>query len=103
VTTPQFRTALIRKLKNIAPEHEIQFLEAERGIAFRLLDREGRVQSLPITMHRNNGHALERARLEILLLGARFAPAIARDSARQLARLGGADPKAKGSPRRRQS
>jgi hypothetical protein len=101
VTTPQFRTTLIRKLKNIAPDHAVEFLEVERGISFRLVDRQGRARTLPITMHRNNGHALERAKLETLLIGAGFVPAVERQAARRLARLGGRDLKAKAPPRRR--
>jgi hypothetical protein len=63
-STPQFRTALIRKLKNIAPDFEAEFLEAERGIAFIMKDRRGRVRSKRVSIYRNNGNALERRWIE---------------------------------------
>jgi hypothetical protein len=72
VSTPQFRTALIRKLKNIAPDYHTEFLERERGIGFRMTDRLGRIRSKPMTIYRNDGRALERKRLEALLQAAGF-------------------------------
>jgi hypothetical protein len=72
VSTPQFRTALIRKLKNIAPGYAPEFLEAERGVAFRMKDRHGRARSRRVSIYRNNGHVLERANLEARLKSAGF-------------------------------
>jgi hypothetical protein len=75
VSAPQFRTALIRKLRNIAPAYEPEFLDADRGIAFRMKDKRGRARSLRISIYRNSGHVLERANLERLLASAGF-PAV---------------------------
>jgi hypothetical protein len=75
VSTPQFRTALLRKLKNIAPTYTPEFVEAEQGIAFRMKDRQGRVRSLTVTIYRNSGDTLHRTRLEARLRSAGF-PAV---------------------------
>jgi hypothetical protein len=61
--TPQFRTALLRKLKNIAPGHGVQFMARKRVISFRLVDSHGRACTRAIDIHRNDGHALERDKL----------------------------------------
>jgi hypothetical protein len=42
VATPQFRTLLVRKLKNLFPNYSVEFLHAERGLSFRLKDEQGR-------------------------------------------------------------
>jgi hypothetical protein len=72
VSTPQFRTALIRKLKNLHPGFQVEFVEVNRGVAFLLRDKRGRARSTVINIYRNSGDALERAKLEALLEAAGF-------------------------------
>jgi hypothetical protein len=72
VSTPQFRTALIRKLKNIAPDYRPQFIEQNRGLCFRMTDGSGRNCSKLVTINRNNGRVLERKSLEAMLQAAGF-------------------------------
>jgi hypothetical protein len=71
--TPQFRTGLVRRLKNMAPSYSVEFVEAKSGLAFRTKDRTGRYRSRIVTVHRNrDGHALDRSQLEWLLKAAGF-------------------------------
>jgi hypothetical protein len=72
VSTPQFRTALVRKLRNIAPGYQPEFIEQERGLCFRMTDRLGRTRSKRMTINRNNGRVLERKSLEAMLKAAGF-------------------------------
>lgn len=71
--TPQFRTGVIRRLKNIAPDFSVEFVTGKSGVAFRLKDEAGRYRSKVVTVYRYaNGHALDRSRLESLLKRAGF-------------------------------
>lgn len=71
--SPQFRTGLVRRLKNMLPDYSVEFVDSRSGIAFRLKDRAGRYRSGIVTVHRNSdGHALDRSHLERLLKGAGF-------------------------------
>jgi len=72
VSTPQFRTALVRKLRNIAPGYQPEFVEQERGLCFRMIDRSGRIRSKLMTINRNSGRVLERTCLEAMLKAAGF-------------------------------
>lgn len=46
LTTHQFKTELIRKLKNIAPTCEVEFIDnLKTGIGFRLKDTQHRYRS----------------------------------------------------------
>jgi len=71
-TTPQFRTALIRKLKNIEPEYEVEFFKTDNGIAFRLLDKSGRYRSKIINIGSRVSDGLEKSYLERQLRFAGF-------------------------------
>jgi len=74
-STPQFRTALIRKLRNLYPGYEPDFMPADRGVAFRMKDKNGRLCSSTIGIVRNNGDTLQRRWLEARLKSAGFPPA----------------------------
>jgi hypothetical protein len=72
VSTPQFRTALIRKLANLAPGFAPRFEPAPRGIAFRMFDARGRARSEIVVIYRNDGTVLQRMKLLALLDRAGF-------------------------------
>lgn len=77
--TPQFKTAVVRKLKNIAPGYEVEFIDSSRGVAFRLKDAKGRYRSRIVALRSNkDGHALDRSELVGLLEAAGF-PAVVPD------------------------
>ena len=57
--TPQFRTALIRKLKNLIPHYKPEFINTDTGICFVIMDLDGNICSKPITISRNSGDALQ--------------------------------------------
>jgi hypothetical protein len=68
VTTPQFRTLLVRKFKNILPNVQVEFVDGcERGIGFWLRDRRGRIHSKAIRIYRNHRDTLSRENLLRLL------------------------------------
>ena len=52
VKTPQFRTQLLRKLRNLFPDCDPEFQETDRGVAFRLRDRAGRYRSNSVRLYR---------------------------------------------------
>jgi cellulose biosynthesis protein BcsQ len=70
--TPQFRTALIRKLKNLAPGYDLEFLDTNSGVSFLLCNASGNACSEPITIARNTGDALQSASLKRALSRAKF-------------------------------
>jgi len=70
--TPQFRTALIRRLNSLAPDYAPEFAETKRGVAFRMVDSNGRPRSRVIEIARNDGHALDRSKLSSSLRKAGF-------------------------------
>ena len=72
ISTPQFRSALIRKLKNIAPGFRPEFLETSRGISFHMLDDAGRSRSKPVTIFRNRSDVLHKETLLSALRSAGF-------------------------------
>ena len=64
VSSPQFRTMLIRKLSNVIPSCDVEFVDGlERGIGFRLKDKRGRYRSNIIRIYRNGPTVLDRDRL----------------------------------------
>ena len=69
---PQFRTALIRKLKNVAPDYDIQFVETASGVAFRMIDSAGRYRSKIVKIGARTNHGLEKSYLESRLKSAGF-------------------------------
>ena len=59
VTTPQFRTALIRKLRNMFPDYRAEFADGPNGrLTYRLVDGDGVAQIGWVTINRNTGDAL---------------------------------------------
>ena len=50
----------------------MEFLQADRGLAFRMTDGSGRVLSGIMRLHRNTGDALTSSKLKALLRGAEF-------------------------------
>ena len=73
VKTPQFRTLLIRKMNNLEPDYVIEFVDSERGLAFRMKDSNGRHRSKIINIYTDNGDALTEDNLRRLLHNAHFA------------------------------
>ena len=64
VTSPQFRSQLIRKLRNVIPDCTPEFVEGlERGIGFRLKDRYGRLRSNVVRIYRNGPGVLTETNL----------------------------------------
>jgi hypothetical protein len=64
VGTPQFRTQLIRKLKNLFPELEVVFFgEDGSPVRFQMIDAHGRPHSSIVKIHRNLPGVLGRANL----------------------------------------
>lgn len=69
--TPQFRTALLRRIKNVAPGYDVEFFEHETGLAFRLKDTAGRYRCALIQV-RERERALDRSHIKALLKQAGF-------------------------------
>ena len=70
--TPQLRTALVRKLKNIVPDCRVEFLmEAEERLCFRLVDQSGKGRSDMITINRPTTSILRGQKLEQLVRASR--------------------------------
>lgn len=63
VKTPQFRTLLLRRLKNMFPGYSIRIEGARIGITFQLFDEEGRPQTGRISMGRAHSKALTKRTL----------------------------------------
>jgi hypothetical protein len=64
VMTPQFRTMLIRKLKNIFPSCSVEIVDGIKpGIGFRLRDRHGKYRSNIARIYRYNENVLSRDKL----------------------------------------
>ena len=64
VTTPQFQASLIRRLKLVFRDCEVEIAEGiHRSISFRLKDRHGRYRSNLVRIYRNLPHVLTRQSL----------------------------------------
>ena len=64
VTTPQFRTMLIRKMRNICPSCLVEFIDGIKpGIGFRLRDQQGRYRTNDARIYRYNENVLSRDKL----------------------------------------
>ena len=63
VKTPQFRTLLIRKLKNLFPQWSAHIEDAPRGITFQLFDRDGHARSGRISLYRTHPKVLTKRSL----------------------------------------
>ena len=60
IDTPQFRTKLLRKLKNLFPTCELEFQVTERGgIKYRLIDSQGNYRSNIVNIYRPRKSILE--------------------------------------------
>jgi len=60
IDTPQFRTKLIRKFKNLFPTCEVEIENTEKGgIKYRLLDEKGNYRSNVVSIYRLRERALE--------------------------------------------
>ena len=68
VATPQFRTALLRTLKNDFPscEPHVQMAEGER-LAFQLFDADGNARSQLVTINRHTADTLTRSALSRMI------------------------------------
>ena len=72
ISTPQFRTELIRRLKNLFPGCEPEFIEGLRtGIGFRLKDAKGQYRGEVVHFHRYRKNLLTRESLLRAVLGQR--------------------------------
>jgi hypothetical protein len=63
VTTPQFRTSLVRKLKNLFPDYSVEFLPADRGLKFRLTNAQNGYCSEVAQIYRYSDGVLSRSSL----------------------------------------
>jgi len=76
VTSPQFRSQLLRKLGNLVPGHKVEFVDGVRtGIGFRLKDSRGRYRSNIVRIHRNSQSTLDESSLVQSICGAGVPPA----------------------------
>lgn len=71
VATPQFRTALLRKLKNDFPscQPHIEPVEGQR-LAFQLFDADGNARSQLVTINRHTAGTLTRSALSRMIQNA---------------------------------
>jgi hypothetical protein len=75
VSSPQFRVRLIRKLGNMVPSCNVEFVDDTRlGVTFRLKDARGRYRSNVVHIHRNFTHTLESLSLARSIRGAGIPP-----------------------------
>jgi hypothetical protein len=83
IHTSQFRTALIRRLKNLFPSCVPEFIEgAGPGLSFRLKDSRGRYRSEVVHLHRYRTGLLTRDALRDAVLGSqRYRPGLPKFSA----------------------
>ena len=71
VATPQFRTALLRALKNDFPSCQPRIQAADRGrLAFQLFDAAGQARSQLVTVNRRTANTLTRSALTRLIQNA---------------------------------
>lgn len=71
IRTPQFRTELIRRLKNLFPGWEPEFLEVDGdGLSFRMKDERGRYYGEVVYFRRYREGLLRRQALLREVLGA---------------------------------
>ena len=69
VSTPQFRTLLIRKLGNLYPDWKIQILKQNQtGIAFQMLDKSGAVATQVAGIYRHTDDTLTRSNLRRIIM-----------------------------------
>jgi hypothetical protein len=64
VKTPQFRTLLLRRLKNMFPDCSARIEDAPRGITYQLFDAEGQPKTGRINIYRAHPTALTRSTIK---------------------------------------
>ena len=75
-SSPAFRLALIRRLRNLLPDCSVEIIEDDKpGIAFRVKDSRGRDRTEIIRINRNLPHTLDRSNLTNLIASGRVPPA----------------------------
>ena len=62
--TQQFRTALMRKLKNLAPDYQVEFFDKDNRTIFRMTDNQGRARSEKISYNVGYSGKIEKKELE---------------------------------------
>jgi hypothetical protein len=67
VDTPQFRTLLLRKLKNAFPSCSARIAYTGRGVAFQLFDDKGDARSAVINVGRARADLLTKTSLKRLI------------------------------------
>lgn len=70
ITTHQFKLALVRKLKNLVPDCEVEWIECDSGLGFVLVDGRGRRRSNLIRFHRYSDDLLTKHRLTLAIIRA---------------------------------
>jgi hypothetical protein len=69
VSTPQFRTLLIRKLGNLYPEYKVEISKQDdAGIQFRLLNQAEQPVTRHCTIHRTTPNTLTKTSLDRTIL-----------------------------------
>ena len=64
IDTPQFRTMLVRKLGNIFPSCDVEWVDTKgKGVKFRLRDKTGQHRSNVVTIHRVRDDVLTASNL----------------------------------------
>lgn len=61
--TPQFRTLLIRKLKNLYPGRRVEIADLPNGVAFQLFAADGTTFGQPVTIYAYQQTRLTRTEL----------------------------------------
>lgn len=70
--TVQFRTALLRKLKNLEPDYKVEFFATEGRTVFRMIDKLGRPRSKKISISALAPDSLQKQYLQWHLKWADF-------------------------------
>ncbi|HYG30126.1 MAG TPA: hypothetical protein VD887_07925 [Allosphingosinicella sp.] len=63
VKTPQFRTLLLRRLKNMFPDRSVRIEDARHGITFQLFDGAGRPATKRISVYGAHAYELRKRTL----------------------------------------
>lgn len=70
VSTPQFRTLLLRRLANLFPDLVVRIDPAPRGIVFQLFELDGTARTNRVSLYRHSPDALTATGLKAKILGA---------------------------------
>ena len=70
VSTPQFRTLLIRRLGNLFPDLNARIEGAPRGIVFQLFEPDGTERTNRVNLYRHSRDTLTSASLKAKILSA---------------------------------